>query len=79
VIEATITLGYNDERMARAIYLAILPDNGPYVDSELGRDTIILHARAATAASLRHTLDDLLSCIRVAEEAIRIDGSPLGP
>jgi hypothetical protein len=75
-IFARITLNYNDKRCAAAIVKAVNPDNLDTPEGLVIRTirnntslitTIQVDNRIETMFS---TIDDLLSCIQVAEEAI---------
>lgn len=60
---------YDDEKIAEAIHHAVEPDNAGYVESELSGKTILFKIKAEDAGSMRNTVDDLLVCIKIAEEA----------
>lgn len=63
-----LRLKYGDESIAKAIYDAVKPDNEGYVDSELNGREISFKMKSEDAGSLRNTADDLLACIKIAEE-----------
>lgn len=75
IFEAEIVLIYEDERKAEAIAKAISPDNAsapPYMSIEtvgLGRK-VVTHIRCEKDkfATFVSTIDDLLSCVSVAEK-----------
>lgn len=69
LLSLELRLEYDDEKMAKAVYTAIEPDNKGYVDSELQGKNILLSMRSETAGSMKNTADDLLACIKIAEEA----------
>jgi hypothetical protein len=56
------------ESQAQAILKAIELDNGPYAKASIDGKTIRLACEAKSMPSMLHTLEDLLACIRVAEE-----------
>lgn len=64
-----IRLEYDDVETARAVHTAIGPDNGTYVRSDLLGNTITLRMEAEDAGGMRNTADDLLACVKIAEEA----------
>jgi hypothetical protein len=64
-----LRLNYPDRKTAEAVCKAILPDNGDYVQSELQGNTLILFMKADNAGTMRNTADDLLACIKTAEES----------
>jgi tRNA threonylcarbamoyladenosine modification (KEOPS) complex Pcc1 subunit len=68
-ISLELCLNYSDEKTAEAVYSAIGPDNGEYVKAEILGNKIILIMEATSAGSLKNTADDLLACIKVAEES----------
>lgn len=55
---------------ARAVLDALSPDNTGYVESELVGNTIIFRMSAESAGTLRSTADDLMACLKTAEEAV---------
>jgi tRNA threonylcarbamoyladenosine modification (KEOPS) complex Pcc1 subunit len=71
-----LTLEYDRKRTAEAVYGAICPDNDGYVESELLGKSIILKMEAETAGTLKNTVDDLLACVKAAEEAAGLASFP---
>lgn len=69
---------FADGATARAVLAALDPDNAGYVESELRGDAIVFRTSAESAGTLRSTADDLMACIRAAEEAARIGRRPAG-
>ncbi len=69
MLELELRLEYDDARTAESVMKAVGPDNGEYVDSESDGNTLIFRMKAEDAGSLRNTADDLLVCIKTAEEA----------
>ena len=61
---------YPDSRMAEAVMNALDPDNKGYVSSELHGSTIVFRMEAGSAGTMRNTADDLLACIKVAEDSV---------
>lgn len=72
--ESMITLElettYPDSRAAEAVMNALDPDNKGYVSSELHGSTIVFRMDAQSAGTMRNTVDDLLACLKVAEESV---------
>ncbi|NLL94591.1 MAG: hypothetical protein GX224_02380 [Thermoplasmatales archaeon] len=64
-IEAT----YDSEKIAKAVFAAIGPDNEGYVESTLDGKKIRFEIRAESVGALRNTADDLLACLGTAEAA----------
>jgi tRNA threonylcarbamoyladenosine modification (KEOPS) complex Pcc1 subunit len=69
MITLELRLEYPDRKTAEAVLTAISPDNGEFVKAELQENSIILKMEAASAGSLRNTADDLLACVKTAEES----------
>ena len=67
---------YDDERTARAVLTAVSPENGEYVKSRLEGSTIIYEMEADNAGTLRNTADDLLACIKAAEDSAGLVSEP---
>ncbi len=73
-----LTSEYDSSDIAEAIAAALQPDNGEYVKMEVREKTIYFKMEAKSAGSLRNAADDLLACLKIAEEAsglIRISAS----
>lgn len=69
-LKATLTLDYRSEAEARAVAEALGPDNEGFVDAKVDGKAIRATVMATEASSLRHTLDDFLACVKVAEDAV---------
>ncbi len=67
---------YDDERTAKAVLAAVSPENGGYVSSRLEGSTIIYEMGADNAGTLRNTADDLLACIKAAEDSAGLVSEP---
>ena len=67
---------YPDSRVAEAVMNALDPDNKGYVSSELHGSTIVFRMEALSAGTLRNTADDLLACLKAAEEAAGMASAP---
>lgn len=67
---------YDDERIAKAVLAAVSPENGGYVSSRLEGSTIIYEMEADNAGTLRNTADDLLACIKAAEDSAGLVSEP---
>lgn len=72
-----IKINYPDKASAESILKAISPDNcsappGLEIRSEVSRNAVILSISCVKGlGSLISTIDDLLSCIQVAEKALK--------
>jgi Uncharacterized protein conserved in archaea len=71
-----LRLEYCDEKIAKAVFDAISPDNEGYVETKLDKNTITLHVSSETAGSLKNTADDLLACIKIAEDSSGLISGP---
>ena len=69
MLSLEIVLDYADPETAKLILRSVTPDNGAYVESQLAGKRIIFRMKADNAGTLRSTADDLLACIKIAEEA----------
>lgn len=68
---------YGSPETAAAVAAALGPDNGTYVDMEVRENVINFKMEAAAAGSLRNTADDLLACLKIAEEASGLVRGPV--
>lgn len=70
-VETTIELDYGSEAEAIAVMGAIEPDNAPYAEAERRGNKLIIRSRSSTAGQMLHTMEDLLACVKVAEDTFR--------
>ena len=70
---------YSDANTAEAVLAAVSPENGDYVNAELEGNIIIFTMQADNAGTLRNTADDLMACIKVAEESAGLISRPDEP
>jgi tRNA threonylcarbamoyladenosine modification (KEOPS) complex Pcc1 subunit len=77
-LEATITLEYDDEKVAEAVTDAVSPDNfktpvGLTVKTIRIKNAVVTEVAAeGKMATFIATLDDLLSSVAVAEKTVRV-------
>lgn len=64
-----LTFDYSDARTAETILSAVRPENGGYVEARIEGNKVIYRMQADNAGTLRNTADDLLACIKTAEDA----------
>lgn len=75
MIEAKIILKYEDEKTAGSIFKAISPDDFESSDLKvnslrMGRD-LVAEIKCLKLGTLIETLDDMLSCVQIAERTIK--------
>lgn len=70
-VDCVIRLEYGEEGDAEIVLRAIKQDNAGYAEAWREGNTIVLKARAKSESSMLHTLDDLLSCVKVAGEMVQ--------
>ncbi len=68
---------YGSPETAAAVAAALDPDNGTYVEMEVRENVINFKMEAKSAGSLRNTADDLLACLKIAEEASGLVRGPV--
>lgn len=62
-------ISYADSGSASAVYNAIVPDDDGYVTSSIDGNDVVFNLKAANAGQMRSAMDDLLACVKIAEEA----------
>ena len=72
MISLELEIDYPDEATASAVFGALQPDNEGYVDSELRGTKLIIRISAERSGTVKNSADDLMACIKIAEEAIGI-------
>ncbi len=73
MIECELKLDYKDEKTASVIGKSIEPDNEGFVEMDIDGSTINCKMKSEELMQLLQTVDDLLSCVTVAEEAHNTD------
>ncbi len=63
---------YPDEKVAETVMKSLDPDNDGYVETVLEGNVLRFSMSADNAGTLRNTADDLLACIKIAEETIGV-------
>jgi len=74
-LKVVMTFDYSSAKEAKAVSEALEPDNEGFVKTTVEGKNMKAVATAQTAESLRHTIDDFLACLKVAEEAVGIKGT----
>ncbi len=70
-VDCTIELEYDQEGEAIAVLNAISPDNAPYAEATRQGSKITIRSSSKTCPQMLHTMEDLLACLRVAEETVQ--------
>ncbi|MGB9885331.1 MAG: KEOPS complex subunit Pcc1 [Methanomassiliicoccales archaeon] len=74
-IECTIEISYSNKTHAETIRRAIELENENYATASVEENILVIKATAASIPSLLHTVEDLLVCIKAAEDAMEIGGA----
>ena len=76
MIEARVVLKCMDEEEAKSIFEAVSPDDfeasGFTLKTSRSGSNVVSEVRCLKLGSLVETLDDLLSCVQIAERTIKI-------
>lgn len=65
-----LTLEYPDGKDAKAVYDSAKPDDDTYVSTEVDGNKVVFNFKAESAGQMRSAMDDVLACVKVAEEAL---------
>ena len=76
MITLDLRIQYDNGKTAKAVFDAISPDNEGYVKAELQGNMLVINISAENAGTMRNTADDLMACIRAAEEASGLVSGP---
>jgi tRNA threonylcarbamoyladenosine modification (KEOPS) complex Pcc1 subunit len=76
MISLNLRIQYDDERTAKAVYDSISPDNEGYISTELLGNVLKMEIVTDNAGTMRNTADDLMACIKAAEEASGLVSGP---
>ena len=69
MMELTLTMSYDSEKEAETVFNAASPDDDSYVTTELKGKEVVFVIKADNAGSMRSAMDDVLVCVKTAEEA----------
>ena len=72
MISLDLEIDYPDSDTAKAVMEALGPDNEGYVETEVQGTKLLFTLSAETAGTMKNTCDDLMACIKTAEEAIGV-------
>ena len=80
-VECRIEIEYWSEAQARNVASSISLDNGKYAQTEVVGKRLLITSSAPSAPSMLHTLEDLMACLKVADQVVkgRVEGSELDP
>jgi len=70
MISLELKMRYKDRRTAEAVLNSLEPDNIGHVASSIKGNEITFVIKADAAGTLRNAADDLLACVKIAEEAL---------
>ncbi|MDP6154553.1 MAG: KEOPS complex subunit Pcc1 [Candidatus Thermoplasmatota archaeon] len=70
-----ITLNYDSSEKAKSIFGAVDVDNKGYVTARLDGRKIFFQCQCQEPGMLKNTLDDLLSCIGIAERMVEFQNN----
>jgi tRNA threonylcarbamoyladenosine modification (KEOPS) complex Pcc1 subunit len=70
--ELELRIEYQNEDAAGAVFKALEPDNEGLIESKIECNAIIFNISSDCAGTLRNAADDLLACVKIAEEALGI-------
>lgn len=65
-----LTISYNTEKEAEAVFGSAKPDDDSYVTTALEGNSVVFDIKAENAGKMRSAVDDLLVCVKVSEEAL---------
>ncbi len=77
MITLALEIDYPDEATAAAVMAVLGPDNAGYVESKLRGSKLFFRIETKSAGTMRNTVDDLMVCIKIAEEAIGMVSKPV--
>lgn len=68
-VHLELKITYPTDRAAMTVFAALEPDNTGHIGSEIRGKELLFTITADNAGTLRNAADDLLACVRIAEEA----------
>jgi tRNA threonylcarbamoyladenosine modification (KEOPS) complex Pcc1 subunit len=70
MISLELKIRYRDARSADSVLRALEPDNADHVTSRIEGNELTFNITSNNAGTLRNAADDLLACVKIAEEAL---------
>ncbi len=77
MISLELRVDYPDERTAESVFKALAPENEGYVRSDLEGSAIRFYMESSSAGTLKNTADDLMACLKAAEDSIKASDNPI--
>ena len=74
-VNLELKMKYADEKTAYAVFMSLEPDNIGHIDSKITGSELIFLITSDNAGTLRNSADDLLACVKIAEEALGLSDS----
>lgn len=71
----SLRVEYGDRESAELIQRSLHPDNDGYLETEVKEGSLLFHMESDSTGTLRNTVNDLLACLKLAEETLSL-GSP---
>ena len=74
-VELRLSVEYEGRESAELIQKSLLPDNDGYVESKVEGDSLVFRMESDSTGTLRNTVNDLLACLKLAEETLLLGSS----
>ena len=74
-VTITLDLQYETNKEAKKVFDSVHVDDASFMRSTIEKERIHTEIETTSVPSMLHTVDDYLSCIRVAEDIIKKDSS----
>ncbi|MCU0862057.1 MAG: hypothetical protein MUE65_07040 [Methanomassiliicoccales archaeon] len=75
-VQCRLVLDYESEEQARNVARSISLDNGGYAEAKVEGSRLVITSSAASAPSMLHTLEDLMACLKVADQVVKGGSGP---
>jgi len=69
-VNLKLKITYQSDKVAETVFKALEPDNIGHIISEIKGRELMFTITADNAGTLRNAADDLLACVKIAEEAL---------
>lgn len=70
-VDCEIEIDYDSEEQARNVVRSISLDNGRFAEARAVGRKVVIRCSAPSAPSMLHTVEDLLACVKVADQLVR--------
>ena len=70
-VSCTVALQFQSSEQAKNVFEAVHIDDASFMNTTINKNVMEARIQTHSISSMIHTLDDLLSCVQIAENVIK--------